>query len=213
MFNYSSENFFVIQPINAGGGLLSFLLSLDDRTASVGFKKMSVEEKLVQWDKHLATSPVNTHLIKFYNVNSNNHLSNIESADFCDRYVHKCHFYELDYLNDQKQHSLLSNITGSKRSIGIYLTDNCVDIIHQLRPRTPPVDFYQKWVYSNQARLLKEFYNINSVHTFSFTDMLDVDVLIDHLKYCQDRLDLSISVDKSREVVLQWYQLLNYKPR
>jgi hypothetical protein len=198
------------------------LLSLDDQTAFVNFKKLSVAEKLQVWNKHVDASSTNAHSIGFYNVNSNNHVKYIADADYCERYVHKCHFYELDGptdfykvdgLQDKKQISFLNNVTGSKKSIGIYLTDNCIDQLEQIRTHIPPSNCYQTWVYRNQARLLKEFYNINSVHTFSFTDMLDVNVLIDHLKYCQDRLDLSISVDKSREVVLQWYQLLNYKPR
>ena len=167
MFNYSAEQLFVIQPWATGGGMLSHLLSLDDQTAFVNFKKLSVAEKLQVWNKHVDAPSTNAHSIGFYNVNSNNHVKYIADADYCERYVHKCHFYELDGptdfykvdgLQDKKQISFLNNVTGSKKSIGIYLTDNCIDQLKQIRPHVPPSNCYQTWVYRNQARLLKEFY-------------------------------------------------------
>lgn len=211
MFNYSAEQIFVIQPHNTCGGLLSFLLSLDSQTSTIDFKKISLQNKLNLWQDYVKKTTISdAHLAGFVNVGSANHTHNIHNADFCNRYIHKNHFYELDSLNDNKCHPFLDQLTGEKKSIGIYLTDNCIEKLLALRPNTSNIDFYQKWVYSNQKILLKEFYGISTLHYFSYSEVLDKDMFIDHLTYCKDLLNLDINIDISATLIDQWYRIIKH---
>ena len=210
MFNYSAEQVFVVHPRNSGGGIIAFLLSLDSQTSTVDFKKLSTEDKLNLWRAYVNTSPKNAHLAGFINFSSVNHLYNIQNADFCNRYIHKNHFFDFDAINNNKHHHFLDQATGEKKSIGIYLTDNCIEKLLSLRTHSPKIDFYQKWVYSNQQKLLKEFYNINSLHYFSFSEMLDKDIFVDHVKYCKDLLNLDIDIDVSAGLIDQWYRIIKH---
>lgn len=211
MFNYNATQIFVIQPRQAGGGILSFLLSLDSKTSSLNFKNISIEQKLKDWQQHIDRKSDTAHLYEFCNLGQDLHAANIQSADWCERYVHKQHFYELDFINNNKQQPFLTQVTGKKQSVGIYLTDECIKKIKYIESRnqsrgTPgEIDFYQKWVYSNQKQLLKSFYNIETVHYFSFSDMLDCELLLDHLQYCKDILELDIDLNVSKEIIKQWY--------
>ena len=206
MFNFNAEQIFVVQPRNAGGGIVSLLLSLDSSTANLNFKNISVDEKLNTWNNHLSQNVgKDAHVYDFLNFGSNLHNTGIEQADFCNRYIHKNHFYELDEINQDKQHALLLKMTGDKKSVGIYLTDRCVEALLEIRPSTMTVDLYQKWVYANQKKLLLDFFGINTMHHFSFSDLLDKDLFIDHIKYCKDLLDLDLDIGVAEKIILQWY--------
>jgi len=207
MFNYNAEQIFVVQPRSAGGDILAFLLSLDNTTASLDFKKIAYKDKLATWSDFVNQTPDNAHVVGHVNISHSGHFRNIDSADFCQRYIHKNHFYELEGLCS-KNADVLESMLGPKKSIGIYLTDNCVSKILEFRPYTPNIDFYQKWVYANQKKLLKEFFNIDSLHFFSFAEMLDIDLFLDHLKYCKDLLSLDLDLDQTKLIILQWYEIL-----
>lgn len=204
MFNYDAQQVFVIHPRSTGGGIVSFLLSLGSNTASIDMRDMTTQAKLARWQEFLKSDPENSHMSGFVNFGHPEHAQCIENADHCGRYVHKCHFYELDHPSGN--HPLLQRLSADRPSIGIYVTDQCVDRLLGIRPNTPPADYYQTWVYSKQANLLKTFYGISSLHTFSFSEMLDIDVFLDHLKYCNDLLDIDTSLDLYRSVIQQWYR-------
>jgi hypothetical protein len=207
MFNFDAEQLFVVQPRSAGGGILAFILSLDSATASLDFKQLSVDNKIKAWNDFINGAPDNAHVVGHVNLSHGTHLANIAAADSCSRYVHKNHFYELDGLCEHNA-DLLTKMHGAKKSIGIYLTDRCIEKILEFRPFTPHVDYYQKWVYANQNKLLAAFYDITSLHHFSFSDMLDIDTFLDHLHYCKDLLDLDIDLSIAKQISLQWYQIL-----
>lgn len=209
MFNYSADQIFVVQPRGCGGGVLSLLLSLDSKTASLNFKHKDVTSKIGDWQNFCANHVKDAHVYGFVNFNAHKHRHNIKVADHCQRYVHKLHYFELDALNQDKLHPLLLQMQGPKRSIGIYLTDQCQSTLENLRPDLPPIDFYQKWIYANQSRLLPDFFGIDSLHNFSFSEMLDLEVFIDHLAYCRDILDLDIDINQSRSIIQQWYGIIN----
>jgi len=210
MFNFNAQQIFVIQPENAGGGIVSLLLSLDSSTASLEFKNISVESKLNHWNNHiLVSNNKDAHLYNFLNFGSSSHANLINQADFCNRYIHKSHFYELDYLNEDKKNLLLSTMLGEKKSIGIYFTDECVKKILELRPETGPIDYYQKWIYANQKKLLLDFFGISTIHHFSFSDLLVKDMFIDHIKYCKELLDLDLDIDTVGQIITQWHKSIN----
>jgi hypothetical protein len=206
MFNFNAQQIFVVQPRNAGGGIVSLLLSLDSSTASLNFKNISVDKKLDAWNNHLLLTDKNdAHVYDFLNFGSNSHTTRIDQADFCNRYIHKNHFFELDEINQYKQNTLLLKMTEEKKSIGIFLTDACVDALLELRPTTTPIDFYQKWIYANQKKLLLDFFGIDTIHYFSFLELLNKDLFIDHIKYCKDLLDLDLDIDMAEKIISQWY--------
>lgn len=207
MFNFAAEQIFVLHPRSAGGGILAFLLSLDTHTSTLDFKKTPLNKKIAQWQNFIAGDPNDAHLVGFVHVSHPAHLNNITTADHCDRYIHKNQFYELDGLCEHSPR-LLPQMTGEKKSVGIYLTPQCVSKIIELRPQTPPIDFYQMWVYSNQKQFLQQFYDISSVHCFSFSEMLDQDQFLDHVKYCKDILSLDIDLDTARTIITQWYKII-----
>jgi hypothetical protein len=208
MFNYNAQQIFIVQPRNTGGGILSFILSLDSSTASLNFKNIPISKKLDDWNAHLSNPSNTAHLYDFINFNSPNHNTNVEQADSCQKYIHKHHFFELDYINNDKQNPQLLKMPN-KSAIGIYLSESCVEKLMELRSYTIPIDFYQRWVYSNQEKLLSSFFNINTLHHFKFLDLLDKDTFIDHIKYCKDLLDSDLDIDIAEKIILQWYQLLN----
>ena len=209
MFNYEAEQIFVVQPRNTGGGLLSFLFSLDSCTASVNFRSQSLEQKLQTWDDHVNKRHADAHVHGFINFGHPLYLENLASADHSDRYIHKNHFYEL--LSDAAdiKDSMLARMPH-KRAIGIYLTESCVKILQKLRPQTPHVDYYQLWVYANQRKILQDFFNIECMHTFAFSDMLDLDRISDHVKYCRDLFQLDIDINICRQIMQQWYGIIRF---
>jgi len=213
MFDYQSHHLFVIAPRNAGGGLLSLLLSLDTDTASLDFKKKTLDQKIRDWEDFFLCHNGNSHLYGFLNVSQSAHTVALSQADACDRYIHKCHFYELDAVSTTKRNPLLESITGSKQAVGIYLTESCVEKLQTIRPQTPMIDLYQRWIYANQRSLLSDFYAIESLHLISFSDMMDQDILIDNLKYCQDLFRLDTDLDTYRSIISQWYQILQGETR
>lgn len=208
MYNYNAEQIFVVHPRNSGGGILSFILSLDPLTPDLSFKKTSTQEKINLWKKHLDSFEKDAHLFNFINYNSPRYYYNINNtADFCHRYIQKCHFFELDSNKGEK--NFLDCLNGKKRCIGIYLTDSCVDKLLSLRPQTSQTpDFYQKFIYSNLKKLLPTFYNINVEHVLSFQELLNLDVFLDHLNYCNEIFDLNINIDYARGVMLDWYKII-----
>jgi hypothetical protein len=210
MFNFDAEQIFVVQPRNAGGGIVSLLLSLDSSTANLNFRNTSVNEKLNAWNDHLSSNvKKDAHVYDFLNFGSNSHNIGIDQADSCNRYIHKNHFFELDEINQDKQSALLLKMTGAKKSVGIYLTDACVDALLDIRPSTTPIDFYQRWIYTNQKKLLLDFFGITTIHHFSFLELLNRDIFIDHIKYCKDLLDLDLDIDVAEKIILQWYAIIS----
>lgn len=207
MFNYESEQIFIVQPRNTGGGILALLLSLDSNTADVSFKKRSLSQKLCAWSDFVKGNPANAHVHGFNNFGHTLHESHMLAADDCARYVHKHHFYEIFGAGEKKLNPTLEKMPR-KRSIGLYLTESCVERLLWLRPQTPAIDYYQLWVYANQAKLLKDFFDITCLHWFSFSDMLDLDILMDHMAYCKDLLELDTDLDVYRQIIGQWHQLL-----
>lgn len=212
MFNYHAQQIFVVQPRSAGGGILAFLLSLDSDTASLDFRSKTLGEKLQDWDLFLSGNPSDAHCYGFCNFGHNTHTENIIAADHCQRYVHKHHFYELDYVNERKRNPLLDQVKANKSGIGIYLTDTCIDIIKSLRPSTPDMDFYQRWIYSNQQKLLPDFFGINCLHTLPFCDLLNLNTFVDHLAYCKEILRMDTDIDLFRPIILQWYLTIGHSP-
>lgn len=212
MFNYDAEQIFVVQPRSAGGGILAFLLSLDSGTASLDFRSQALEDKLNTWDRFLLQDPGDAHCYGFCNFGQKLHAENIMTADHCDRYVHKHHFYELDYLSESKKHPLLDAVNGAKNAVGIYVTEECVRSIQTLRPATPDIDFYQKWVYSNQHKLLPDFFGIQCLHTLPFCDLLHIDKFLDHLSYCKEIFGMDTDTDLFRPRILQWYAMIGHSP-
>ena len=180
MFNYAADQIFVIQPRGCGGGILSLLLSLDSRTASLNFQNKTVVSKIDDWQKFCQRTTKDAHIYGFVNFAASEHTKNIASADNSHRYIHKLHYYELDAINADKRNPLLSQMHGNKSSVGIYLTDQCESTLLRLRPTLPSIDYYQKWIYANQAKLLPEFFDISSVHVLSFSEMLNLDAFLDH---------------------------------
>jgi hypothetical protein len=211
MFNYNAEQILVVQPRNAGGGILSFLLSLDSITADITYKEKTVNEKITNWKSYVAspTSAKNAHINGFLNFGHSDQIKNINRADYCNRYIHKCHFFELDGDKNNK-HTLLYKLIGPKKSIGIYLTDKCINNLLLLRPTTPAVDFYQQWVYSNQKILLDKFYDIKCQHTFSFSEMLNINLFMDHLTYCNEVLELDLNIDIAKCLIQEWYTIIGH---
>lgn len=209
MFNYSADQIFVMQPRGCGGGILSLLLSLDSKSASLNFKHKDVTSKIDDWQNFNRYRVDNAHVYGFVNFGANEHSHNIKVADHCQRYIHKLHYFELDAENQTKRHPWLAKIHGPKRSIGIYLTDKCQSTLENLRPDLPPIDFYQKWIYANQSKLLPVFFDIESMHQISFSEMLDLEVFVDHLRYVRDILDLDIDIEQSRSIIQQWYRIIN----
>jgi len=205
LFNTKSRQIFVTQPRNTGGGVLSFMLSLDSRTASLNFKKFSLDQKLEDWHRFINRRLGNAHVYGFNNYNQPIYYKHIENADDCLQYVHKHHFYEL--LDDKLDSSFLKSMPD-KQSVGIYLTEDCVLRLKQIRPNTPQVDYYQLWIYANQSRLMKDFFDINCRHVLPFKDMLDTKKLLDHLAYCGEIFDLDTNPDVYRQVVSSWHECI-----
>lgn len=212
MFNDHAQQIFVVQPRSAGGGILAFLLTLDSDTASLDFRSLTLADKLNDWNLFLSSGPGNAHCYGFCNFGHKLHTENIAFADHCRRYVHKHHFYELDYVNESKKHPLLDQVYGDKSAIGIYLTDACIDAIKSLRPSTPYIDFYQRWIYANQQKLLTDFYGVNCLHTLPFRDLLNPGAFMDHLAYCTQILCMDTDKDLFRPIILQWYATIGHSP-
>ena len=206
MFNFAAEQIFVVQPRNTGGGILSLLLSFDSLSASINFQNVSIQQKLSTWKQHLNKLVSNAHMHGHINFCSPAHNSLIESADFSNRYIHKLHFYEL--MSDDSK-ILLHQMLGRKMSVGIYLTEKCAEKLMQLRPHTDTIDYYQLWVYSNQKKLLLDYFGIESVHTWAFSDMLDADIFMDHLKYCEQCLELELDQNLCYQVIKDWLDMLH----
>jgi len=234
MFNFAADQLFVVQPRNTGGGILSLLLSFDTLCAGINFQNISTQEKLLQWKQHLNNTVVNAHMHGHINFCSPVHNELIHSADSSDRYVHKLHFHELlsedsknlliqitgkKYVHKLHFHELLSEdsknlliqITGKKNSVGIYLTEDCAEKLMQLRPHTDSIDYYQLWVYNNQKKLLLDYFDIESMHTLSFSDMLDANLFMDHLKYCEQCLKLDLDQDLCYQVINDWLDIIKQR--
>ena len=205
MFNFAADQLFVIQPRNTGGGILSLLLSFDTQSASINFQNISTHQKLSLWNQHLKNTVNNAHMHGHINFCSPAHTELINSADSSGRYVHKLHFHEL-MSGDNK--NLLSQMTGKKNSVGIYLTEDCTEKLMQLRPHTDSIDYYQLWVYSNQKKLLLDYFDIKSMHTLAFSDMLDANLFMDHLKYCEQCLKLDLDQDLCYQVINDWLDII-----
>jgi len=207
-FDYGAEQLFVVAPRNVGSGILSLLLSLDRGSAALDFKQKSLDEKIHDWDRFRSRSTGDSHLYGFMNFGQPDHADAMAVADRCARYVHKCHFYELDAVTDNRRHSVLNKITGRKQAVGIWMSQYCVEKLQQIRPKTPTADWYQLWIYSNQKSLLKDFFGIDCQHLLPFSDMLDLDMFMDHAKYCADLFALDINVDDHVSMIQQWYEIV-----
>lgn len=207
-FDFQADQIFVVAPRNTGGGILSLLISLDSNTASLDFRHKTLAEKILDWNRHTANSKGNSHLYGRMNFGHPDHVTAMHNADRCARYVHKCHFFELDGVSETQRHPLLDKITGGKQSIGIYLTDACIEKLLSIRPQTPQIDWYQLWVYNKQKSLLADFYEVDCRHVLPFSHMLEPDTLIDHVKYCRDVLALNIDSDILASVIHQWHAIL-----
>lgn len=197
-------------PAGTGGGMLSFLLSLDSSAAALNFKSSSVEEKLAQWNKHLSvmqsSSNRNAHPYDFVHISSENYINNIETADYCSTYVHKGMFYEFENYRVNFQNTLFDRSEGELLSVGIYLTSECVEKMRIVRPYYfDDINYYQRWVYSNQVKLMKDLFNVNTVHHFAFSDMLDENLFVEHVQYCKDILQLDIDMDTVCSLIKEWH--------
>jgi hypothetical protein len=205
MFNYNAQQVFVLQPVNTGGGLLSFLLSLETKTATLDLKCASINEKINNWNNY--TNPTATvthaHLYGDINIGKPDHQMCIDQGEYADRYIHKCHFYELFSPENQQ---LVASLGSNKVSIGIHLTPGCVDTLQKIRVNTPLIDLYQLWMYNNQQKLLHDFWNIKSIHAFPFIDMLDTTRLLDHVSYCRELLSLDLNLDLCKNIIQAWQQ-------
>ena len=208
MFNFAADQLFVVQPRNTGGGILSLLLSFDTLCAGINFQNISTQQKLLQWKQHLNNTVANAHMHGHINFCSPIHTELINSADSSDRYVHKLHFHEL--LSEDSK-NLLIQITGKKNSVGIYLTEDCAEKLMQLRPHTDSIDYYQLWVYNNQKKLLLDYFDIESMHTLAFSDMLDANLFMDHLKYCEQCLKLDLDQDLCYQVINDWLDIIKQR--
>lgn len=211
MFNYAADHTLVLHPRNAGGAVLAFMLSLDSHTADLRFRQASLQQKLqvwYQWQQNKTQDSRSIHSTAHaygcINFNRELHHECIAQAHPAPRYVHKGHFFEL--LSDTGPVPLLSQLTGVCRSIGIYLTPRCVERLQQLRPYNESVDWYQMWIYANQRSIMPEYFKVQSLHHFSFSEMLDLDLFQDHVKYCKDLLELDIDMDVCRDVIQQWHR-------
>jgi hypothetical protein len=208
MFNFAADQLFVVQPRNTGGGILSLLLSFDTLCASINFQNSSTQQKLALWDQHLKNTVVNAHMHGHINFCSPVHNELINSADSSSRYIHKLHFHEL-MSEDSK--NLLIQMTGKKSSVGVYLTEDCADKLMQLRPHTDIIDYYQLWIYSNQKKLLLDYFDIESMHTWAFSDMLDANLFMDHLKYCEQCLKLDLDQDLCYRIINDWLDIIQQR--
>jgi hypothetical protein len=215
MFNYNARQVFVPHPFGTGAGILSFLLSLDSSTAALNFKATSTEEKLTQWNRHLkgidtnidrTHDNTNAHLYDFINVGSANYIDNIQTADYCSTYVHKGHFYEFEHYQKNFQNSIFNKPNGELVSIGIYLTSACVERLCDIRPRlSNQINYYQQWIYSNQVKLMKDWFNVDTLHHFTFSEMLNEELFVDHIVYCKDILRLDIDIKTVRSIINEWH--------
>lgn len=204
MFNFSGRQIMVIQPIDAGGGIVSFLLSLSPYVASLNFKNINLDQKLQAWDSFLLRKTYHAHLYGFINFDSPQHVKNLQNADYCNTYIHKAHFSELQEQN-LPMSSTLDKFDGETKSIGMFLTDACIESL-ALQGRHIPDTWYERWIYYEQKTLLKTFYNIDCLHTFPFIDLMNIDTFIDHLKYISYELNLDLDMDLSRKIISQWYK-------
>jgi len=212
MFNYAADHVIVLHPRSAGGAVLSFLLSLDARTHDLRFQQATLEQKLHAWQswqqqtsaKEIGSIHANAHAYGCINFNREPHHAAIDQADWGERYVHKCHFFEL--LSENGPVPLLEKLTGSVSSVGVYVTPGCVERIQQLRPYTEPIDWYQMWIYANQRSIMPNYFGIKSLHHFSFSEMLDRDLFLDHVRYCGDVLSLSLDLDVCSHVIEDWHR-------
>lgn len=210
MFDYAAKQIFVLQPRNTGGGILSLLLSFDQNIASIDFKKKTLQQKIDEWNKHATNPGWTSHVHGHINFGGDSHDRLIDVADSCSCYIHKLHFFE--FLGNRNQR-LLELMSGQRQSVGIYLTDQCVDHLTQLRPQTEPIDYYQLWVYSNQRRILDQWFDIESMHVWPFSDMLQVDTFMDHIKYCEECLGLDLPHDLCVDTIKKWLQILQNPKR
>lgn len=209
MFNYQARQIFVIHPRNAGGGILSFLFSLDKQTASINFKHESLKKKLNDWNNFVDSKASNAHAHGFLNLGHPDYLTNIAQADRCDTYIHKTHFYEI-YADAHNPNINVLEKMSNKQGVGIYLTERCIDALVRIRPNTPCVDLYQLWIYAHQSKLLETFYGITCRHVFPFVELLDINFFMDHLIYCKDIFNFDTGLDTYQKVVQQWYSLIGH---
>ena len=208
MFNYDAEQLLVLQPNATGGGLISFLLSLDSRCASVNFKKLSVEQKINDWNQWVTTRPSNAELYGWANFGSEEFKNNLQNADSCDSYVWKCHFLELDH--PEHPHPILQKFSQPIRSVGIFVTDQCLEKLNTYRGNNHRVgaDYYEKWVYSNQKMILKHWLNVECVRAIRFLEMLDLDNFTEYMYWIYKDLDLTIDMKITRQAISDWHSML-----
>lgn len=201
MIDSNRINHIVVHPRYAGGGILAAVLSLDSRTADLSFTRAEPQEKYLRMMEHLQGTVSNAHAYGNVNIANEDWYRNLEFADDCERYVHKGQFHAMWGERNRQALDSLHN----KKAIGIYLTDQCVEALNQLRPNTrPDIDYYQTWVYSNLSTLLPNYIGIQCLHTMPFIDLLSIDRIMEHIGYCQELLDLDVDLDWARTLAQTW---------
>lgn len=204
MFNFDAQQIFVLHPRQAGGGIVSSILSLDLNSAALNFKNLSVEQKTQHMFDHFQREHAtpNAHPYNFINFGQDSHLALVNDADFNQRYFHKLHFYELFDENNKKLLVKMPN----KLAVGISYTSKCIARIDAIRKLKYPVDYYQKWIYDNQKSLLPEYFGIDCKHTIEFSDLLDLTKFLDHICYCCEVFDLDLDLGTAQQLILAWHK-------
>jgi hypothetical protein len=220
MFNNDARHLFVIHPRQSGGGILATVLSLDTRTAALNFKNLSVEQK-AQDSRRVLIDPMSINAHVYYGITHFMHTgfrSAYEEADHSERYVHKCHVYEM--LSDEAKQQLM--IMPNKIAVGMSYTENCIEELRKL-PRGAFLNrqdadnhsrwdrHYTNWIYSNLDTMLPTYFGINMLHSVEFSDLLKLDRFMDHVQYISDELDLDIDNDIAASLILAWQQKLREK--
>lgn len=208
MFNYGARQLFVIHPYQGGGSIFTSILSLDPGTAALNLKKLTVDEKLTAISSQLADpTTVNAHVYGLMHFMTETYRERIRDANSSDRYVHHGHFYEL--FSDESQHELKK--MSNKIAIGINYTEDCVKQLRELSRGNDynQIDhYYQMWIYNNLKTLLPTYFNIDCFHTINFSDLLNLDKFLDHLKFCSDELDLEINETTAKDLIIAWHKKL-----
>jgi hypothetical protein len=207
MFNFDAQQIFVLHPRQGGGGIVSAILSLDESSAALNFKNLSVNQKAQDMKSHFVRDydpefGPNAHPYNFINFGHPFHLGFMEQADLAPRYMHKGHFYE---LFDEKNKQLLEKMSH-KLSVGISFTEECIEKVDAIRTLKYPVDHYQKWIYDNQKTLLPQHFNIDCRHTIEFRDLLEETKFLDHIAYCCEVFDLKIDMTLAQDLVQGWHK-------
>lgn len=206
MFNYEARQLFIVHPRGAGGGILANILSLDSKTAAQDLKNYDLDTKLDHIQNRLTNNQKkDAHPYGLINFMFPTYVNNVSSADWAERYVQKCHYFEL-FSDDARD--MLARMPN-KVGIGLCYSQPCLEELKKLPRGNDLVNdgyiHYYLWIYNNLRTLLPTYFGINCIHTIEFRDLLDLEKFLDHIRYISDELDLEIDLNTATELITEWH--------